>query len=358
MRIPPALHVALACTLAVVAAPACDSSEKASAKPEPVSKTPGASIERSEGSEPEPEREPRPAPEAVPAKEGSPAAGTESPLGAILALRASWGAACPERLMGLFESGPPPPPPPPPPPRWKKKVTKPATLPTVEKVDPPQSPISGGDATLPLAETLDRWPGSPADLAAALTKAAPDNEDVHCVLSFVADLQGDGKAGWAHAEARAKAFPDSAAAHLGLAVRWFADLLPDADSGMPYNVDIPPGTRIGIASSVIRETERAIAIKPDYRAAYVLAAVAYQQIELARGTIEDPQTPDEVLQWVLAREDAMKVWRQHKAIADLDGQGDCPLYPAVPTDPCVPPPPLTAAEQAADAKLKNKLLGK
>jgi hypothetical protein len=82
--------------------------------------------------------------------------------------------------------------------------------------------------------------------------------------------------------------------------------------------------------------------------------MAYTQRQLARIVVENPVTPQERLEPILAREDTMLAWKQQKAKCDLEELPECPVG-KVPDAPCCPPPPLSSEEQAKDAELRRQI---
>jgi tetratricopeptide (TPR) repeat protein len=152
---------------------------------------------------------------------------------------------------------------------------------------------------------------------------------------------------------RTEDFPESVRAWHSLAVRTFGPLWPEPDSGLAFNAQLGASERQAIAEKVIALLDKATAIDPKFRDAFVWRAMAYSQRSLAR-TIENPSTPQEKLQTLLAREDVMAAWKQSQAQCDLDGLPQCPKD-KVPEAPCCPPPPFTMDEQVADATLKKQL---
>jgi tetratricopeptide (TPR) repeat protein len=152
---------------------------------------------------------------------------------------------------------------------------------------------------------------------------------------------------------RTEDFPESVKAWHALAIRRFEPLWPDPESGLAYNEQLPPTERLKTADDVLGLLDKTVAIDPKFRDAYVWRAMAYTQRQFARVVIEDPQLPQEKIEAILAREDAMLAWKQQKAVCDLDKIPDCPTDPKAAIEgPCCPPPPLTAAEQTEDATMK------
>jgi len=153
---------------------------------------------------------------------------------------------------------------------------------------------------------------------------------------------------------RTEDFPDSVRAWHALAIRKFEPLWPDPDSGLPYNHNVAADDRIQAADDVIRTLDKATALDPKFRDAYVWRSMAYSQRSLARVVIQDPKLPEEKLEAVLSREDLMLAWKQQKAVCDLEDLPDCPTE-GKPEGPCCPPPPLNTEERAKDLELKATL---
>jgi tetratricopeptide (TPR) repeat protein len=157
---------------------------------------------------------------------------------------------------------------------------------------------------------------------------------------------------------RTKDFPDSVKGWHALAVREFEPLWPDAEKQLPYNEDVPPSERIRVADRVIALLDKATAIDPKFRDAYVWRSMAYTQRQHARLLVPEPELPEERLEAILAREDAMSGWKQQKAVCDLEGTKDCPtdLSQIQEGQACCPLPPISATEQAEDAGAKVEIL--
>jgi hypothetical protein len=116
---------------------------------------------------------------------------------------------------------------------------------------------------------------------------------------------------------------------------------------------VPPPERIRLANEVIGLLDKATELDPKFRDAYVWRSMAYTQRQHARIVLDEPELPEEKLEAILAREDAMLAWTQQKAICDLEELGDCPGE--TPETPCCPAPHLTSEEQAADAEAKREI---
>lgn len=153
---------------------------------------------------------------------------------------------------------------------------------------------------------------------------------------------------------RTEDFPESVQAWHTLATITFMPLMPDAEKGLGYNEAIPPSERIKLADEVIKLLDRVSQIDGKFADAYVWRSMAYTQRQLARMIVENPVTPQERLEPILAREDTMLAWKQQKAKCDLEELPECPTG-KVPDAPCCPPPPLSSEEQAKDAEMRRQI---
>ncbi|MEE9385882.1 MAG: hypothetical protein V3V08_20930 [Nannocystaceae bacterium] len=126
-------------------------------------------------------------------------------------------------------------------------------------------------------------------------------------------------------EKRAEDFPQSAQAWHTLAVRTFAPLFPDPESGLPYNGDMTPDARVELADRVIGYLNHATKVDAKYRDPYVWRSMSYMQRQLARIYNDPPQTDHEALQALLAREDSMLAWKEQRAVCDIDELPNCPM---------------------------------
>ncbi|MBL4688097.1 MAG: hypothetical protein JKY37_26140 [Nannocystaceae bacterium] len=154
---------------------------------------------------------------------------------------------------------------------------------------------------------------------------------------------------------RTEDFPESVKAWHELAIRRFGPLFPEADSGLPYNEQIPPAKRIELADEVIRLLDKTTALDSRFRDAFVWRTMAFRQRQYSRMEIPDPELPEEKLEAIEARKDAMSAWRNEKAVCDIDDLPNCPPPPKVPEGPCCPPPPLTPQEEADGVELERTL---
>ncbi len=153
---------------------------------------------------------------------------------------------------------------------------------------------------------------------------------------------------------RTKDFPESVQAWHTLATLTFMPLFPDPEKGLGYNEAISPSDRIAKANEVIKLLDKVTQLDPKFADAYRWRSMAYTQRQLARVIIEAPESPDERLEPILAREDTMLAWKQQKAVCDLEELGECPKD-KVPDAPCCPPPPLSSEEQAKDAESRRQI---
>jgi len=148
---------------------------------------------------------------------------------------------------------------------------------------------------------------------------------------------------------RTQDFPRSVKAWHQRAIREFEPLWPEADSAVPYNANLSALDRIRAADRVIELLDRASAIDPEFRDAYAWRAMAYTQRQLARTVVDDPQAPEEQLEVLRARHDAMAAWEQQKAICGLDAVPECTEALTAAGRPCCPVAPFSPQERAADA---------
>lgn len=189
-------------------------------------------------------------------------------------------------------------------------------------------------------------------------RADPKNENIYgAVIRQYEQCGNDAKVEEWYVK-RTEDFPESVKGWHALAIRRFDPLWPDPESGLPYNESLPPADRIKIADEVLGLLDKALAIDPKFRDAYVWRSMAYTQKSQARIVVAEPEFPEEKIEAILAREDLMLAWKQQKAVCDLDQIPDCPTDPAKYKDvegPCCPPPPLSPTEQAEDAKLKAEI---
>lgn len=155
---------------------------------------------------------------------------------------------------------------------------------------------------------------------------------------------------------RTEDFPESVKGWHELAIRRFDPLFPDPETKLPYNEEFPPAKRIEMADEVIRLLDKATALDAKFRDAYVWRSMAYAQRQHARIVIAEPEIPEEKIEAIEARKDAMSSWRQTKAVCDLEELPECPPPPKVPEGACCPPPPLSPQEQADDAELERQVL--
>ncbi len=186
-------------------------------------------------------------------------------------------------------------------------------------------------------------------------RADPRNENIYgAIVRQYKDCDDEAKVEEWYVK-RTEDFPDNVRGWHALAVRRFEPLWPDPESGLAYNGDLPPAERLKVANEVLRLLDKAVAIDPKFRDAYVWRSMAYTQRMYSRVVVEEPEFPEEKIEAILAREDSMLAWKQQKAVCDLDQLPDCPTSGPPAEGPCCPPPPLTPAEQAEDATMKAEV---
>lgn len=187
-----------------------------------------------------------------------------------------------------------------------------------------------------------------------MQRADPKNENIYGAIIRQYEQCGDDAKVAEWYVKRTVDFPESVKAWHALAIRKFEPLWPDPESGLAYNDQLPPSERLKVANEVLGLLDKAVALDPKFRDAYVWRSMAYTQRMYARVVIDDPQLPQEKIESILAREDSMLAWKQQKAVCDLEELKDCPTDPKapMPEGPCCPPPPLTPTEQAEDATMK------
>lgn len=189
-------------------------------------------------------------------------------------------------------------------------------------------------------------------------RADPKNENIYGAIIRQYEQCGDDAKVEEWYVKRTEDFPESVKGWHALAIRRFDPLWPEPESGLPYNENLPPADRIKVADEVLGLLDKALAIDPKFRDAYVWRSMAYTQKSQARIVVETPEFPEEKLEAIFAREDLMLAWKQQKAVCDLDQIPDCPTDLAKLKElegPCCPPPPLSPAEQAEDAAKKVEI---
>jgi tetratricopeptide (TPR) repeat protein len=187
-------------------------------------------------------------------------------------------------------------------------------------------------------------------------RAAPKEEGLYSVIARTYSECGNSDKEDEWYRKRTEDFPESVSAWYSLGVRTFAPLYPEPESGLPYNAALSGDERISRADSVVKLLDKATAIDPKFRDAYVYRAMAYTQRSLAHVVVEGAELPEEKLEAIYAREDLVLAWQQQKAVCDLDGLTECKAEGQDPTQPCCPPPPISVEERAADQTLKAELL--
>lgn len=154
----------------------------------------------------------------------------------------------------------------------------------------------------------------------------PDDESLYSAVARTYDEVCDDKlkaTQWY--EKRTQDFPQSATAWYALGVRYFEPLFPEPGAPFPYNDALSAPERLQQAQKVIETLEKATKIKPNYRDPYVWRAMSYTQKSLAREFADNPSTPEEKLNAILAREDTMLAWKEQRQVCNIDKLPDCPL---------------------------------
>jgi len=176
--------------------------------------------------------------------------------------------------------------------------------------------ILGADARC--SELVEHW--------RQLHQACPNNEDLYqTIAQTFEDICGKPEEADKWFVKRTEDFPDSAKAWYALATRRFYPLMPDPESGLPFNAAIDSDSRGEIADEVIELLEKATELDPQYRDPYVWRSMAYTQKSLAREYVDPPQSPEDAIEAILARRDLMLAWRETKAVCDIEKIPDCPM---------------------------------
>jgi tetratricopeptide (TPR) repeat protein len=156
--------------------------------------------------------------------------------------------------------------------------------------------------------------------------ACPQNEDLYnTIAQTFEDICGMPDKAEEWYLKRTEDFPESSKAWYSIATRRFYPLMPDPESGLPFNAAIDAKTRIAIADEVIGFLEKATALDPKYRDPYVWRSMAYTQKSLAREYLDPPDSPVDAIEALLKRRDLMLAWRETKAVCDIEKIPDCPL---------------------------------
>jgi tetratricopeptide (TPR) repeat protein len=156
--------------------------------------------------------------------------------------------------------------------------------------------------------------------------ACPQNEDLYTTIAQTfEDICGMPDKAEEWYVKRTEDFPESSKAWYSIATRHFYPLMPDPESGLPFNGAIDAKTRISIADEVIGFLEKATALDPKYRDPYVWRSMAYTQKSLAREYLDPPESPIDAMEALLSRRDLMLAWRETKAVCDIEKIPDCPL---------------------------------
>ena len=157
-------------------------------------------------------------------------------------------------------------------------------------------------------------------------QACPQNEDLYMTIAQTfEDICGKPDEADKWYVKRTEDFPESPKAWYSLATRRFYPLMPDPESGLPFNPAIDARTRIEIADDVIGLLEKATAQDTKYRDPYVWRSMAYTQKSLAREYMDPPESPEDAMEAIFARQDSMFAWRETKAVCDIEKIPDCPL---------------------------------
>jgi tetratricopeptide (TPR) repeat protein len=156
--------------------------------------------------------------------------------------------------------------------------------------------------------------------------ACPQNEDLYnTIAQTFEDICGMPDKAEEWYVKRTEDFPESSKAWYSLATRRFYPLMPDPESGLPFNAAIDAKTRISIADEVIGFLEKATALDRKYRDPYVWRSMAYTQKSLAREYVDPPDSPIDAIEALLKRRDLMLAWKETKAVCDIEKIADCPL---------------------------------
>jgi tetratricopeptide (TPR) repeat protein len=156
--------------------------------------------------------------------------------------------------------------------------------------------------------------------------ACPQNEDLYTTIAQTfEDICGMPDKAEEWYVKRTEDFPESSKAWYSIATRRFYPLMPDPESGLPFNAAIDAKSRLAIADEVIGFLEKATALDPKYRDPYVWRSMAYTQKSLAREYVDPPDSPIDAIEALLKRRDLMLAWRETKAVCDIEKIPDCPL---------------------------------
>jgi tetratricopeptide (TPR) repeat protein len=156
--------------------------------------------------------------------------------------------------------------------------------------------------------------------------ACPQNEDLYnTIAQTFEDICGMPDKAEEWYVKRTEDFPDSSKAWYAIATRHFYPLMPDPESGLPFNASIDAKTRIAIADEVIGYLEKATALDPQYRDPFIWRSMAYTQKSLAREYVDPPDSPIDAIEALLKRRDLMLAWRETKAVCDIEHIPDCPI---------------------------------
>jgi tetratricopeptide (TPR) repeat protein len=210
-----------------------------------------------------------------------------------------------------------------PPPAAPGEEAAPAAEPTDDGIDPDlkaykqhRLAVLGADARCD--DLVEHW--------RQMHMACPQNEDLYnTIAQTFEDICGMPDKAEEWYVKRTEDFPESSKAWYAIATRHFYPLMPDPESGLPFNAAIDAKTRLAIADEVIAYLEKATALDPKYRDPYVWRSMAYTQKSLAREYVEPPDSPVDAIEALLKRRDLMLAWRETKAVCDIEKIPDCPL---------------------------------
>lgn len=210
-----------------------------------------------------------------------------------------------------------------PPPAAPEGGAPPAAEPTEDDLDPDlkaykehRLAVLGADARCD--DLIEHW--------RQMHMACPQNEDLYTTIAQTfEDICGMPDKAEEWYVKRTEDFPDSSKAWYSIATRRFYPLMPDPESGLPFNAAIDAKSRIAIADEVIGYLEKATALDPKYRDPYVWRSMAYTQKSLAREYVDPPDSPIDAIEALLKRRDLMLAWRETKAVCDIEKIPDCPL---------------------------------
>lgn len=139
-------------------------------------------------------------------------------------------------------------------------------------------------------------------------------------------------------------FPRSVKAWHQRAIHAFEPLWPPEGATVPYNEAVSPVQRIAAADAVIAFEDRATVIDPDFRDAYTWRTMALHQRRWARILVDAPERPEERVEVLRARDDAMLAWAEQAVVCRLDRLPPCDAA----TPPCCEAPPISWPAYASE----------